>query len=379
MNAEEQPFQFDTILSADNICNLLKERDLLTKAVSQNKKLVVYGPRNCGKTSLIQSEIIPRFRKKHKKVFVLNVDLMEVKSLEAISTRIHKAFERAFSDAFPAQKLLESAKQLLSGLRPTIEFDPVSAAPSISFGSTEKKDTADFEKLFAAIRESIAIKIPTLIVMDEFQDIAFVPEAQGLLRNVLQYFDQVPIILLGSKKHILNRIFSMPNAPLAGFGEDLEFGTIAYEEYERYINERFKKRGLLLAKEDSKKLQDLLHRSPEAINMVCSEIYNSFEQEKITWEKVVKSLYNVIDKRRSRYETFLANFTEKEESLLVALKKAEPLKQPTSKEFLRTVKISNRSVMEMIRYMYNHSIVDKTEEGYRLSDPLLGFYIGRYR
>lgn len=376
---EEQPFQFDTILPANNICNLQKERKELLKAIEHKKKLVVYGPRNCGKTSLIQSEIVPEFRKKNKKAFILNVDLMEVKSLEAISNRIHKAFERAFSETFPTESLFDATKEFLLGLRPTIEFDPLTNVPSISFSPINKSVTTDFEKLFEIIRKSISPKIPTLIIIDEFQDIAFVEGAQGLIRNALQYFNQIPIILLGSKKHILTQIFSVPNAPLAGFGEDLEFGTISHQEYTDYIQTRFDRKKIKISFEDSQKLQDVLYRSPESINIVCNEIYNSFSDKEITWEDIANSVIKIVDKRKSRYEEYLANFTEKEELLLVALQKAQPVKQPTSMAFLNTVNISNRSVSEILKYMYNHSIVDKTAEGYRITDPLLGVYLGRYR
>jgi AAA+ ATPase superfamily predicted ATPase len=45
-------FLFNTLLNEDEICNLASERKAIQKAVERGSKLVVYGRRNFGKTSL---------------------------------------------------------------------------------------------------------------------------------------------------------------------------------------------------------------------------------------------------------------------------------------------------------------------------------------
>lgn len=128
------PFVVDTILNANEICNLTKVTERLQSAITDGKKIVVYGPRNYSKTSLLQSVIIPWFRNKHKRSFVLQVDFMEARSIEAINQRICRAFEISFAESFPKRNLLESAKRLLLSFRPTVEFDQTTGQPSLSLG-----------------------------------------------------------------------------------------------------------------------------------------------------------------------------------------------------------------------------------------------------
>ena len=49
-------FQYDTFLKPENICNLTRERIFLEKAKSVYEKVVIYGRRNSGKTSLVKKD-----------------------------------------------------------------------------------------------------------------------------------------------------------------------------------------------------------------------------------------------------------------------------------------------------------------------------------
>lgn len=372
-------FIFDTVLNQHDICNLHKERKRLRQAVEQKKKLIVYGPRNCGKTSVMQSIVIPEFRAKHKSCFVLNLDLMEVKSEEDLSKRIKIGFEKSFAESFPNKNLWNTAKQFISGLRPTLEIDPLTSQSSISITSSKGNNNTYWLEIFSIILKDIIPELPTLIVIDEFQDISFVEGAQGLMRSSLQYFNDVPIVLLGSKRHLLTKIFAVPSAPLAQFGEDLEFTPIPYNEYHNYIQERFKQKNIFLNLELSIKLQELLARSAEAINIVCDNIFSNKQDVELTWELIVDSIIKVIDSRKSRYESYLSFFSEKELEILIAIQKTGVVMQPNGKEFLRKVSVSGRSIRNIVSYLHDHSILEKIDSGYRIADPLLGIFISRYR
>lgn len=128
-------FQYDTILSADSICNLEEEFARICLGLTRSEKMVIYGRRNSGKTSLVVSKVIPEFKKRFPHSLILMVDLMQVKTLESIDTRFRVAFEQAFSQAFPAKNLLENVKKIFSNLNPTVEIDPLSGTPPEFGGS----------------------------------------------------------------------------------------------------------------------------------------------------------------------------------------------------------------------------------------------------
>lgn len=371
-------FYYDTLLDREDICNLTKERVSITKAIKRKSKLVIYGPRNTGKTSLMKNVIIPDFISSRGEKFVFFADLMEVKSLDSIDNRISKAFEYSFAASFRTKSFMDGVKHFLSNLRPQVSIDPINGAPSLSIVSTLHDQKRSCEEIFNTIL-SIAKERETVIVLDEFQDIAFVKEAQGLFRRIFQEIRDIPLVVLGSKRHILANILAKPDAPLSMFGEDIEFGPIPYVEYHEYILERFKTQYLTVSQEDSKYLQDAVLRVPEAINIVCVEIMDENRHKKIGIGDIDKAIRSAIEKRHSRYEEYISNFSENEESIMIAIAKIVNVKHPNGREFMKLVRPTSRMVGLILGQLYNRSVVDKGSDGYFISDPLLAYYLRHYR
>ena len=376
-------FIYDTILTADEICNLKQERETLLKAADRKKNLVIFGPRNSGKTSLLKSVIIPEFERRHKRSFTLFCDLMGVKSAEMIHARIETAFKQAFAHAFPKKALYEKAKEFLKSLHPTLEFDPLTGEPSLSLASGSKEKHITFTEIFSVIETEIAPRYPTLIVIDEFQDIAEVTDASfvlGEIRNSFQKQDQAAIFLMGSKSHLLSRLFSQPRAPLAHFGEDLLFTPIDYAEYHKYMQERFSKKKIKISLEVSIFLQNQMGRIPEPINIVCNELYEKHEHCSLSESDVIHGMLDVLNRRQSRFESYFSQFSENEQMILKALADADFVSAPNGKAFLSTISLTARTVTAILKILMNQGVVEQvTGSGYCVSDPLHRLYLKRYR
>src|SRR4051812_36665729 len=98
IDAQKKRFQYDTLLDPINICNLTQELRLIEQGLKKKEKMVIYGKRNSGKTSLVKNVVIPHFRKKNPYSFVLFVDLMEVKDLLSLNQRIQISFQNSFRE-----------------------------------------------------------------------------------------------------------------------------------------------------------------------------------------------------------------------------------------------------------------------------------------
>jgi AAA+ ATPase superfamily predicted ATPase len=372
-------FYFDRLLDKENICNLNKEKKALWQGIQNKKKLVVYGTRNCGKTSLVKNVIIPKFKNKHKKSFVFFCDLMEVKNLDQINQRIQRSFEQAFIKSFPKTNLIKQAAAILKNFRPQVNIDANTGHPSLALTYQSDPKILPLQAIFETINNKISRSMNCIIVLDEFQDIAFVDQAQALFRQEIQETKNIPIIFMGSKKHILSNIFARPNAPLAQTGEDIEFKPIPYNEYHDYMSERFLKRQIKIDLKTSQELQDLLWRNPEAINIICAHILDSSQKCTITSQNIQQAMQNVSENRRTRYEHFLSYFSDKEESVLVALANFGFVTQPNGKDFIRAVPVSGRAIRKIFKKLMNKSVIEKTQQGYRLSDPLLAYFLKVFR
>ena len=371
-------FIFDRLVDSENICNLVREQDVLRRLVQRGAKVVVYAPRNYGKTSVIKNVIIEEFRQRHKRCFVFFADLLSVRSLESLTVRLRTAFEHSFAESFPVRNILESAKHFLAALRPELSIDSLTGSPSLSLRISDDPAGQTILSIFRHVR-GIVGELPGLIVLDEFQDLAHIDEAPGIFRSSFEEIASAPIIVLGSKRHLLAPLFAKPEAPLNGWGTDLEFSPIPYDEFHTYLQERFQQNGLIISYENAKYLQNLMQRVPEAVNRLGQQIMDVYTDREIGRDVVAASLIRLLENRESRYETYLEQFSSTEGKVLIALAKETVVAHPQSKKFLSSTSLSARAVGQIINRLMDRGVAEKIDQGYRLSDPLLAAYLRYYR
>lgn len=373
-------FIFDSIIEEENICNLEIEKQKIREGVQNGIKLLIYGKRNTGKTSMVKNVIAKEWLRRNSSGFFLYVDLMGVKHLTQISERMTVAFSDAYNDCFKMKSAFQNMLQIIKGIKPTFEFDDKGQL-KLSFGITSEAKTRSFIDIIKQLDLIYKSNIPVLIVLDEFQDIASIDQAEALLRESLEKIDHhIPTLILGSKQHLLTQIFAKPNAPFFNWGTHISFETIDYKKYWLYINERLKKEGYQISFENSCYIQDSMSRIPEAINRLCyALLVQNLPKGEITKEQIDSGLSNLIDDRRAEPERYLAGFTTSEQKVIIAIAQQEPVKQPQGKKFVQSIKLTAPGVRKIIIKMENDAVIYKDKQGYILADPFLKQHIRRFR
>ena len=378
-------FVYEVLVDSENLCNLKSQIDWLEKEISAGQRIVIYGRRNTGKTSLLRNVIIPSFRKNNKNAVILFADLMGVQEYKDILQRIRIAFEEAVSQTYPTQTYVKSLAKTFGKLRPTLTANPTTGEIRISLGVSSDSNEVDLEVIMKEL-SNLHNKGRCLFVLDEFQDITEVKSSQARLRNALQQLpSDLPVVVLGSKKHLLSRIFAFPKAPLASWGKDLEIPTLEDLEYQEtylsYVNERFSYRDLYLEKKDLSFLLNLAQNIPECANIICDTIFRvRRESGRITEKDIRDAFVDSIEVRRGRFEERLKLYRETERTLLVAIAKHEPVSMPKGKGFLSYVpSLSPSTVFNLIHQLDNEAEIYLTKQGYMIADPFLAEYLRRYR
>jgi hypothetical protein len=373
-------FIFDSILDEENICNLDKEKHKITKGVDNGLKLLVYGKRNMGKTSLVKNVIAKSWLRRQSSGFFMYVDLMGVKQLSQISERMTIAFTEAYNDCFKMKSVFNSMLKIITGIKPTIEIDE-NGFPKLSFGIGGGEKLRPFTDILKQLDLIYASNIPILLVLDEFQDIALMDEAEALFRNGLEHIDsRIPVVILGSKQHLLNRIFARPKAPFFNWGTHVYFEAINYDEYWKYIDERFKQEGFRISFENAVYLQDKMSRMPEAINRLCfALLFHDIAQGEITKEDIDLGLSKVVSDRRNEPEIYLSGFTASEQKVIINIAKKEPVLHPQGKDFVQNINLTAPGVRKIMMKLEDNAVVYKEDSGYILADPLLKQHILGFR
>mgnify|MGYP001570022688 FL=1 len=382
-----QLFVYDRLLPEPEICNFKKEIALIWKQVSHGECIKIYGMRNFGKTSIIKNVIAPRWEKSHsQKRVVFYADLYSVETSDDLSSELTRAFNEALSTK---KNLLSKATDWLGALkkiRPT--WQPTSdGLGEFSFRTDKNEAVVDYTVVLQNIKAlSESGQFEFLVIFDEFQEIGKIPKAQARLRGVLQEMpNQTPIVILGSKHHLLRKIFEDPRAPFHSWGSTIELNYIPYEEYRFYLNERLQKVGKSIDEEPSRHLQDKLGRIPEAINRIADFIgSDEATQKEITPQLIDQKLSEYLELSQSNYSVLFSNFSQNERIILQTIARNNGVEKILNKKFLAEVMISKSGVENLIKRLLDESALyrimdDSQTYRYVIADPIFGLYLRKYK
>lgn len=375
-------FIYDQIIDRENLCNMEQEAEVVTGLIENKRNIVIYGPRNYGKTSLIKNVIIPEFKAKHKHAFTFFVDLFDIKDNSSLHTILQRELESSFADVFPATTLIQKTTEFLKNFSPQFSIDPLSSQPIFSLTpSNSRQKQLDLMDIMGVIN-TISKKHPCLIIFDEFQAIARIEHLDATFRKSFQLLSDVPIIMMGSQKHMLLDLFSSPKAPLANFGVDVEIHPIDYDTYHQYILERYVVDGVAVTMEATRHIQDMMNRVPESINIIADNVLIFAKENNISKVEDIQIINNVINNvvanKKSRFETLLVGLSKGEENVLIAIAKNNGIEKPSSKEFLSSVSVSQSAVGRILTKLLQLGFLER-HNGHFIADPLLRIYLMQSR
>ena len=215
MSAEHvvNPFRFGPLALDEAFTDREAEIESLVADARNGQDVVVFAPRRYGKSSLVwraAQELIK------EDVLVAQVDLMRTPTKDQLAAKLARTIhEELASRLWNAKERLK----VFAGLRlnPTITVNPNDGAVSFSFDARAAGEDIDatLEELLAMLgRIATDRDRRVVLVLDEFQEVADIdPGLIKLMRSVFQEQPEVAHIYLGSKRHMMRRIFNDENEP----------------------------------------------------------------------------------------------------------------------------------------------------------------------
>jgi uncharacterized protein len=234
------PFTFGALALDRAFTDREAEIRELVRDMQNGQDVLVYAPRRYGKSSLVLRAAQRAIR---KGILVGYCDLMRTPTKERFAAALAKTIYGDLESA--AGQAIERATRLFRGLRitPTIEVDPIDGSLRFVFHAGRRRAAIDdtIEALLelpgriAAERERRAV-----LVFDEFQEILTLDyHYPNLMRAVFQEQPEVGHVYLGSKRHVLERIFEDENEPFWRSAKRLEIGPIEPAAFARFLRARF--------------------------------------------------------------------------------------------------------------------------------------------
>src|SRR6266545_3851747 len=227
MTERVNPFRFGDLALDEAFTDREEEVAELASDMRNGQNVVVFAPRRYGKTSLVlraaQEAVVDG-------VLVGYCDLMRTPTKERFAAALAKTI---WEDVAPAgSQLAERATSLFRGLRlrPSIEIDADTGSLRFSFDAVRRRRGGDIDETIERLLElpqDIANerKRRVAVVLDEFQEVVKLDRAfPNLMRAVFQTQPEVGHVYLGSKRHVLERIFNDKNEPFWRSAKQVELG-----------------------------------------------------------------------------------------------------------------------------------------------------------
>jgi hypothetical protein len=237
---DTNPFTFGEPALDDAFVDREPELAALRGDLRSGQDVVLLAPRRYGKSSLV---LRAARRAARDGVLVGYCDLMRTPTKERFAAALAKTIVDDL--ASPAGQMVERAAALIRGLRvrPVIELDPDGGGIRFSFqasrGTPDIDDTIDRllelpGELASERRKRVAL------VLDEFQEVVTLDDTlPNRMRAVFQTQPEVAHVYLGSKRHVVERIFSDRDDPFWRSARHMELGRLPLTALPEFVRERF--------------------------------------------------------------------------------------------------------------------------------------------
>jgi hypothetical protein len=325
MYNQENPFVYGEVVTGEHFIDRAIELRELEAHIRSGKSIVLYSPRGMGKTSLVME----LFRQlKGDRVCIL-IDMFRTEGREDLAKEVVKGIATSVYGTF--EKIKKSLGEFLKGLKFDVVLTPEG---KIRFEPSRTPTNEDLGEVLD-LPEKIAEKRGVSIVMafDEFQEIRNLDgEAlEKLMRSKFQHHKNVTYIFTGSRRHLLNEIFSEERRAFYRFGRPMELCPVPKDEFSPYISTKFKKNGGSISDAAIERVLDVTGGHPSFTQQLCYELWFISKNAKDE-SAVEEAVGSIITHEKRHYLKIWENVTLLQRRLLEGLAKEEI--GPYSQQFI---------------------------------------------
>jgi uncharacterized protein len=374
---EPNPFRYGALAVDEAFADRERELAELVADVRNGQDVVVFAPRRYGKSSLLWRAAGELTR---RRVLVAAVDLMTTPSKQKVAEKLAGAIYEQI--ASPLERAREKALAPFRGLRvqPVVNVDPVDGSLTFSFGIGRRAADIDatLERLLELPAElGSARGRRVALVLDEFQEVVEIDRGlPKLMRAVFQQQPEVAHVYLGSKRHVMERIFSDENEPFWRSAKPIELGRIDPEQFAAFLAERFRAGGKEV---EPDVVDDLLAHTG-------GHPYATQELAYFLWEEVApggsagpneleRALAAVLRSEHAHFSLLWEGAAKSQRLLLEALAREQP-GRPFSAEYRHEHGLPAAATMQKAaRALTEREIVSGDAGAYRIVEPFLAEWI----
>jgi uncharacterized protein len=373
------PFFYGRTVSGPAFIDREEETREISASLERGQSVILFSPRRYGKTSLIK-QVLANLEKRGLLPFYM--DLYRITSLDRFASYYSQTVLSSLRSK--ADKIFALVKTLLPSLTPKLTYTEPNL-PSIEVELTMEvlRKQSTFPEMFDFLENYCKKKkLKGCVVFDEFQEISGF-DVDGRLeremRSAFQHHELVSYAFLGSKMHLMRKIFKDKNRPFYNFGKHFELGTINAEYWIPFIKAGLGKAGVPFTSEDCLRIATITGGHPYYTQMICSELWERLAHggPAPVSDLIADALQAVLIKGNYAFIEIWDALSMSERRLLYGVAETRDTAL-FSTEFLRKYQLgAASSVQRMVERLIQKGIIDRSETGYRIIDPVFAHWIRR--
>lgn len=371
----EKPFVFG--VPADDVHFIGRENEIerLSANFRYGVNTVLMSPRRWGKTSLV-NRVSGLFSKDRERIIV---------RMDIFACRSEYDFYNVFSSEIIKQtasridEWKELAKGFIERLTPKISVNPDHTAEySVSLGITPKTHTP---KEILSLPQIIAErkKCDIVICIDEFQQIGEFPDSisvQKRLRTEWQGQKNVSYCLYGSKMHMMMNLFQKKSYPFYRFGENLNLKPIPLETWIPYVRNRFAAFGKSISDSLIEKICQSVEYQASYVQQLAYSILLMTDRE-ATMESLKGGIEDLVSQNSGTFVEQTQSLTSYQLNFLRAV--LDGVNQGFGESAIREQYNlgSPSNIARLKQALIDKELIEQTESGIIIGDPVLRFWLKR--
>jgi hypothetical protein len=331
---DHNPFRYGALALDEAFTDRERETAELKADALNGQDVVLFAPRRYGKSSLVwrvSQELVA------EQALVAHVNLMTTPTITQLAEKLAQSIhEDIASPLFRAKERLRVFQGLR--VRPTVTVDPEDGSLSFSFDSGPRVEDirATLERLLELPGQLAGErKRQVVLIFDEFQEVVEIDaNLPRLMRSVFQQQPEVAHLYLGSKRHMMQRIFNDENEPFWRSAKQIELDVIGPEPFAEYIVSQFARTGRKIASAAVDAILQTTHGHPYATQELCYFLWQDTPaRATATQPRVTEAIAQVLNSEHAHFSLVWESASAHQRLLLRAL--AEEQGRPLAADYRR--------------------------------------------
>ena len=369
------PFIVSGHIADEYFCDRKEESEQLKRFLSNQQNVVLSAARRMGKTALVDHVFaMPDIAGNY---ITISIDILDTNNFsDFVFTLGNAVFEKV---AQRSDKLMKLFPMVMKSLQASFGYDSIRGSMTfdIKLGDIVRPEYT-LQEIFQFLANADQ---RCLVVIDEFQQITYYPEAnvEATLRKHIQKAENVNFVFAGSHRRIMSEMFGSEQRPFFNSARSIDLEPIDLDIYTDFSQEKFRERGKDIEAEAVHYVYETFCGVTLYNQQLMNDAFDATPAHECCDVETIKLLIeNFILESGKKQKEILQFVTEQQKAVLFAILADEPVKSITSSAFTKRHRLKSPSATQSaMKALLRSDLVTRRDGFYSISDPLMDLWLKR--